>query len=104
MQNRRPIILPANQRTADRDDWAVCETLEPRLESRMAHTVAVHNPANRWCYYPDLDQQEVVVFRNYNDDVSGLPGCLHSAFRDPTAECAVPRASFEIRFYVFYDD
>lgn len=97
-------LVLCDQRTVDRNDWAVCETLEPRLEGRLTHTVSVHNPTNRWCYYPGLEQDEVIVFRSYNDNENGLPGCLHTAFRDPTVRNAVPRASFEIRFYVFHNE
>ena len=93
-----------DQRTNDRTDWITCLTREPQLAEEMKHTVAVSNEGHRWYFFSDMTPDEVVVFRNYNDDEHGVPGCLHTAFHDETVRDAVPRASFEIRFYVFYNE
>lgn len=97
-----PLAL-CDQRSVDRSDWAICETLEPNLKEPMAHTVSVHNPDNRWFWFSDMTPDEAIVFLNYNDDEHGPPACPHTAFHDPSARNAAPRASFELRFYVFYE-
>jgi hypothetical protein len=97
-----PLAL-CDQRTTDRDDWLVCQTLEPQLKEEMKHIVPLSNPSNRWYYFSNLTTDEAIVFRNYNDDVHGPAGCPHTAFHDDSVTASVPRASFEIRFYTFYE-
>ena len=93
-----------DQRTNDRADWITCLTREPQLTEEMKHIVAVPNAGHRWYFFSDMTPDEVIVFRNYNDDEHAIPGCLHSAFHDESARDAVPRASFEARFYVFHHE
>jgi hypothetical protein len=60
-----------------------------------------HNPAHRWIYYRDMQLDEVLIFRGY--DNLGRRGVPHSAFDDPRCPpSAAPRVSIEARAYAVY--
>ncbi len=49
-----------------------------------------HNDNQRWCYYPDMTDEEVLVFKQMyvkksdpNNDGEYYKACFHSAFADP---------------------
>lgn len=92
-----------DQRTTFREDWVIGETREPEMHFKVRHMASVYNPENRWYYYPDMTADELIVFRNYEDDENRQHGCLHGAFTDSTVTQAVPRASLETRIYVFHE-
>ncbi|MFC3174117.1 CmcJ/NvfI family oxidoreductase [Novosphingobium bradum] len=92
-----------DQRTIAPGDWLVGETREPNMRFQVKHMAAVYNPDNRWYYYSSLSPDELIAFKNHDDDPARLPGCLHGAFRDPTVHGGVPRVSLETRFYVFHE-
>eukprot|EP00435_Cladocopium_sp_Y103_P017704 s1973_g4.t1 len=62
-----------------------------------------HDDEQRWFYYPDMTQDEVLVFKSfqYFKSQAGRPElktCFHTAFEDPTAPVdAEPRQSAEYR-------
>jgi len=60
-----------------------------------------HRRRHRWGWFPDLDEGEVVVFRQHNSAITGPSACPHSAFADPRCPAdAPPRRSLELRAFV----
>jgi hypothetical protein len=63
-----------------------------------------YNPRHRWYYYPDMQPDEVIVFRLFDTADPEWHVTAHSAFIDPTADPASPkRKSFEIRTLAVMD-
>jgi hypothetical protein len=62
-----------------------------------------HNPAHRWCYFPNMTRDEALVFKT-NDSESGQPHHVpHTAFNDPTCPPGVaPRNSIEMRAIAYW--
>jgi hypothetical protein len=60
------------------------------------------NPNHEWWYFPDMTRDEVLFFVFHDSDHSRAWRVLHSAFRDPTVEGAVPRHSIEVRSFAFF--
>jgi hypothetical protein len=72
-------------------------------ESSYVGLVVRYNPRHRWCYFPDMTRDEVLVFKTH-DSEPGRPGHVpHSAFSDPTCPPGVaPRASIEMRGIAYW--
>lgn len=65
--------------------------------------VLAHNPAHRWYFYPDLSDDEAVLFKTNDSDPARAHFMPHVAFDDPTApEDAPPRVSIEMRATAFW--
>lgn len=66
--------------------------------------LALHNPAQRWYYYPDMHSDEVLLFKTFDSTDNGMRPCsIHSAVQLPDAPPdAKPRESIETRAFVFY--
>jgi len=69
------------------------------------HVSLAHNAGQRWYYYPDMEPQEVLVFKLFQlmrgEDPQPWRACFHSAFEDPTSPAdAQPRQSCEHRVSV----
>jgi hypothetical protein len=63
-----------------------------------------YNPAHRWLYYRDMQLDEVLIFRGYDNNPTWRAGVPHSAFDDPTCPPNAPaRVSIEARVFVVYD-
>jgi hypothetical protein len=57
-----------------------------------------HNPNHRWCWFPDMTPDEVLVFKTHDSDPTRAHRVAHSAFTDPTCRGGTPtRASVEMR-------
>lgn len=61
-----------------------------------------YNPAHRWYYYPHLETDEVLLFKNYDSRREGPWRVPHAGFQDPTCPATGPRLSIEVRFLVFF--
>lgn len=63
-----------------------------------------HNPHQRWYYFPEMEQDEVILFKGYDSNRECDPRSAHSGFDNrlafPNAE---PRVSVETRFFVYFD-
>ena len=59
---------------------------------------------HRWSYFSEMDRGEVLVFKQYDSQVSGVARfTLHAAFRHPgTPVGTPPRESIEARTLVFF--
>ena len=60
------------------------------------------SPDHNWWYFPDMTRDEILFFVFHDSDHSRAWRVLHSAFRDPTVESAVPRHSIEVRSFAFF--
>ena len=80
---------------------------EPSFEySRSSSTRhATFDSAHRWFYFPEMQRDEVLLFKNYDTIKDGTARfSLHSAFEDPfTPPEPKPRESIETRAFVFFD-
>jgi len=66
--------------------------------------VALHDPEQRWYYYPRMDRDEVLLFKTYDSALDGRTRFTpHSSCKDPRAPAdAAPRESLETRCLVFF--
>lgn len=61
-----------------------------------------YSPDHQWWYFPDMIRDEILFFV-FNDSDHRRPWrVVHSAFRDPTVDTAVPRHSIEVRTFAFF--
>lgn len=112
VQAWRPIDVPAR-----RSPLALCNAGSIRDEDLLLtelhyeHRVGeiyhlAHNPDHQWVYFPDMQPDEVLVFKVYDSDRQARARfTAHGAFEDPAAPAdAPPRKSIEVRSLVFYSD
>jgi len=67
-------------------------------------TIALHNPDHRWFYFPDMLQDDLLIFRGADTEPSTASNIFHTSFEDPGAgDRAITRESVESRFYCFYE-
>lgn len=63
-----------------------------------------YNPKHHWYYYPDMEPDEVIVFRLYDTADQDWHMTAHSAIVDPTAPADAPkRQSYELRTLAVFD-
>ncbi|HEY5409640.1 MAG TPA: CmcJ/NvfI family oxidoreductase [Caulobacteraceae bacterium] len=73
-------------------------------EMRLQTNMVAYNPLHRWVYFPDMDRDELLIFRGYDSDPARSRRVPHTAFDDPGAgEHAPPRESIDIRCVAFFD-
>jgi hypothetical protein len=67
--------------------------------------LAVHNDAHRWTYFPDMEEDEVILFKTFDSNEDGRARfTIHTAFDDPnSAADARVRESIEVRCFIFWD-
>lgn len=67
-------------------------------------TLARSSPNHRWCYFPNMQLDDLLVFRGADTDPQMNLNIFHTGFLDPTpGPAAVSRESVESRFFCFYD-
>lgn len=80
---------------------------EPSFEySRASETRhAAYDADNKWFYFPNMDRNEALLFKNYDTLTDGTARySMHTAFEDPnTPANPAPRESIESRVFAFYD-
>jgi hypothetical protein len=63
-----------------------------------------YNPKHRWYYYPDMQPDEVIVFRLFDTANRDWHMTAHTAIVDPTAAPDAPkRMSYELRTLAVFD-
>jgi hypothetical protein len=63
-----------------------------------------YNPKHRWYYYPDMELDEVIVFRLFDTANQDWHMTAHTAIVDPTAAPDAPkRMSYELRTLAVFD-
>ncbi|KAH8811008.1 hypothetical protein F5884DRAFT_672269 [Xylogone sp. PMI_703] len=63
-----------------------------------------YSPGHKWCYFKDMNINEVLVFKLYDSDKDrGLQSwrCPHTAFFNPT-KGSIPRESVEVRTICYF--
>jgi hypothetical protein len=64
----------------------------------------LHDPRQRWWYYPDVQLDEAVLIKCYDSDRGVARFAPHTAFESPlTPPDAPPRESIEFRTIAFFD-
>lgn len=72
----------------------------PELEAYVVH----HNPAHRWIYFRDMEPDEALIFRAYDNNPVWQSGVPHVAFDDPSCPPdGPPRVSIEARAFAVFD-
>jgi hypothetical protein len=61
-----------------------------------------HHRRHRWCYFPSMANDEIIVFQQFDSGASGPSAVPHVSFRDPRARATSPRLSIEARAFVFF--
>jgi hypothetical protein len=59
------------------------------------------NPAQRWCYFPNMVASDLIIFKGYDSANSATPP--HGSFLNTAVAAARPRESVESRFFVYYE-
>jgi hypothetical protein len=78
---------------------------ELRFPDRTGEVYSVvHDPEQRWYYFPRMRRTEAVLIKCYDSRTDGTARfSAHSAFDDPTTRLdAPPRESIEVRSFVFF--
>ena len=79
--------------------------VERRGEDRAGELqVALHQPEQRWYYYPNMNRDEVLLFKTFDSALDGRTRFTpHSSCKDPRApRDAAPRESLETRCLLFF--
>lgn len=64
-----------------------------------------YNPAHRWFYFPNLERDELLLFKGFEGDGDDKQNVLHGAFSLPDIPRGVPpRESIETRAFAFFRD
>jgi len=96
-----PLVI-CDARTVRESDLV---SVERRGEDRTGELqVAVHDPGQRWYYYPRMTRDEVLLFKTFDSAHDGRTRFTpHSSCKDPSAPGdAPPRESLETRCLVFF--
>lgn len=71
-------------------------------EEMMAATIFRHNPAHRWCFYPDMSVDEVIFIKFHDSDHNRAWRAPHTAFHDIGRRGAHTRESYEFRALAYF--
>jgi hypothetical protein len=101
---RTPLAL-CDRRTVGADDLFGSEVRgglnDPNRPPLYGFNLA-HAPGQRWYYAPQMQPDEIWVFKIHDSDGARIGGVPHSAFDDPTSPPdAKPRQSIEVRTISF---
>ncbi len=70
------------------------------LEIHYFHLL--HSPTHRWCYFPDMTPDEVLIFKQCESGAAKPRIVPHTAFEDPSSSPqALARKSIEVRVIAF---
>lgn len=61
-----------------------------------------HNPAQRWFYFPRMQPEEALIFKQCDSDHGKPRWSPHVAIDDPHSDHGQPRISFEARTLAFF--
>lgn len=62
-----------------------------------------YSPDHRWYYFPNMQPDEALIFKQFDSDQSRVKWAAHSAIVDPTSPPgAIPRSSIEARVLVIF--
>jgi hypothetical protein len=95
-------LAVCDARTVAAGDLVACEI---RYQSRTGEIYLVRrSPSHRWFYYPGMDRNEALVFKQYDSSVNAAVRFVpHSDFDLPAVPAGAPlRESIELRCLVVY--
>lgn len=101
-----PLAVCDARTVATRDIvWSDCVIDPPGApELKFENAVFRYSPAHRWCYFPAMRKDEVLIFKGFDSDPARATCVPHSAFDDPSCpESAPPRESIDVRAFAFFD-
>jgi hypothetical protein len=93
-------LAVCDARTVNRaDEVTVTAVTKERIGDIVHDTTGyLFNSGHAWYYYPDMTQDEVIVFKAHDSDLQRSRRVPHTAFTDPTCPPGVQtRASVEMR-------
>ena len=91
-----PLVL-IDARTVERKDIINYQLIEEGDKAQAA--VPLFNKEQRYCYFPHMNLNEVLVFKQLDSRVNKSLVCPHTSFIDPNAATdAAERQSIDIRF------
>ena len=65
---------------------------------------SAHSEEHKWYFFPNMNRDEVLMFKTYDSDESPFIPTLHSAFDYPnTPQGTSPRESIEVRAVCFFN-
>ena len=100
---RQPLAV-ADARTIDFDNFKDVPIHHlPGEPTPFTGRNLMHDPKQKWYYFPLMKPDEALVFRQFDSDESKPQPVAHGAINDPTsAPDAALRASYEVRAAVFF--
>lgn len=99
----KPLVI-CEYGSIDDGDWVASERHYP--DGRIGGIYyLVHNPQQRWSYFPRMERDEVVLLKCFDSLADGTARwTAHGSFDDPNSPPdATPRESLEVRTLVFFD-
>ena len=99
----KPLVI-CGYESIDEKDWVASERHYP--DGRIGGIYyLVHNPQQRWYYFPRMEREEVVLLKCFDSLTDGTARwTAHGSFDDPNSPAgATPRESIEIRTLMFFD-
>jgi hypothetical protein len=103
VENNHLIFL--DRSTVQKQDMVLSEGANDEEKSMIFRLV--HSEEHRWCYFPKMTADEMVVFKQYDtrEPDPGLRSVFHTAVSDPTCPPGKPaRKSIEVRVICFFDE
>ncbi len=74
-----------------------------KREGSYVGIVVHYNPRHRWAYFPDMNSDEVLVFKTHDSDPRQPSQVPHAAFDNPALPSQlVPRVSIETRAIAYW--
>lgn len=101
-------LAVCDARTVSREDLVPADGVyddgDPATWWELEAFLVRYNPGHRWLYFRDMEPDEALVFRSYDNDANWRAGVPHSAFDDSScAPNGPPRVSVEARAFAIYD-
>lgn len=89
--------------TVDQDDLVPGYALRNpgSVDPRIEYYLVKANARHRWCYYADMQRDEVLLFQQYDSRRPEPSGCPHATFPHPRHSSGPPRLSIEARACAF---
>ena len=68
-------------------------------ESRLSR----YRDSHSWYYMPDMQPDDLILFKGYDSDTPDAMNAMHSAFNNPLGQNGEPRRSMEARIIAIFD-
>jgi len=92
-------LAPTDLVTAD----AIFDAFDGQPEWSFEALLVRFNPKHRWCWFPDMNRDEALVFKTNDSDRREAHHVPHSAFDNPLVPAGTaPRASIEMRAIAYW--